>query len=54
MNDIPPVPFFTPEEEDYYVEQYRKQGFDYSELSPSGISRVHVGLQYYSFTVLYI
>ncbi|RDB20271.1 Bifunctional epoxide hydrolase 2 [Hypsizygus marmoreus] len=25
--DIPPIPFFTPEEEDYFVEQYGIQGF---------------------------
>ncbi|KAJ7123197.1 alpha/beta-hydrolase [Mycena epipterygia] len=25
--EIPPVPFFTPEEEDYFVEQYSIQGF---------------------------
>jgi soluble epoxide hydrolase/lipid-phosphate phosphatase len=31
MDTIPPVPFFSPEEEDYYVEEYLKQGFDYSE-----------------------
>ncbi|KAG8792500.1 hypothetical protein FRC17_008590, partial [Serendipita sp. 399] len=29
VDEIPPIPFFTPEEEDYYVEQYQKQGFDY-------------------------
>ncbi|KAF7331472.1 Bifunctional epoxide hydrolase 2 [Mycena kentingensis (nom. inval.)] len=28
--DIPPVPFFTPEEEDYLVEQYSLQKFDYT------------------------
>ncbi|KAJ6615541.1 alpha/beta-hydrolase [Mycena sp. CBHHK59/15] len=27
IEDIPPVPFFTPEEEDYMVEQYSIQGF---------------------------
>ncbi|KAK7053783.1 bifunctional epoxide hydrolase 2 [Favolaschia claudopus] len=27
---IPPVPFFTPEEEDYFVEQYSIQGFKYT------------------------
>jgi soluble epoxide hydrolase/lipid-phosphate phosphatase len=31
MDKIPPVPFFSPEEEDYYVEEYLKQGFDYSK-----------------------
>ncbi|KAG8788321.1 hypothetical protein FRC15_004904 [Serendipita sp. 397] len=30
MDEIPPIPFFTPEEEDYYVEQFQKQGFDYT------------------------
>ncbi|KAJ7618461.1 Alpha/Beta hydrolase protein [Roridomyces roridus] len=28
--EIPPVPFFTPEEEDYFVEQYSIQGFQYT------------------------
>jgi len=27
VEEIPPVPFFTPEEEDYFVEQYQLQGF---------------------------
>ncbi|KIK60086.1 hypothetical protein GYMLUDRAFT_261656 [Collybiopsis luxurians FD-317 M1] len=27
VEEIPPVPFFTPEEEDYFVEQYKIQGF---------------------------
>ncbi|CAK5275906.1 unnamed protein product [Mycena citricolor] len=27
VQDIPPVPFFSPEEEDYFVEQYSIQGF---------------------------
>jgi hypothetical protein len=29
--EIPPVPFFTPEEEDYFVEQYSIQGFKHSK-----------------------
>ena len=29
-DEIPPSPFFTPEEEDYLVEQYSLQGFDNS------------------------
>ncbi|KAJ7031156.1 alpha/beta-hydrolase [Mycena alexandri] len=28
--EIPPVPFFTPDEEDYFVEQYNIQGFKYT------------------------
>ncbi|KAJ6579568.1 alpha/beta-hydrolase [Mycena vulgaris] len=32
--EIPPVPFFTPEEEDYFVEQYGIQGFKHSNFSP--------------------
>ncbi|KAJ7755164.1 alpha/beta-hydrolase [Mycena metata] len=28
--EIPPVPFFTPDEEDYLVEQYSIQGFQYT------------------------
>ncbi|KAJ7083118.1 Alpha/Beta hydrolase protein [Mycena belliarum] len=28
--EIPPVPFFTPEEEDYFVQQYGIQGFKYT------------------------
>jgi len=28
VDPIPPVPFFTAEEEDYFVEQYSIQGFD--------------------------
>ncbi|KAJ7911118.1 Alpha/Beta hydrolase protein [Mycena leptocephala] len=28
--EIPPVPFFTPEEEDYFVEQYSIQGFKHT------------------------
>ena len=27
---IPSIPFFTPEEENYWVEQYEKSGFDHS------------------------
>lgn len=27
METIPPIPFFTPEQEDYYVEEYQKQGY---------------------------
>ncbi|KAJ3738966.1 Alpha/Beta hydrolase protein [Lentinula detonsa] len=27
VEEIPPVPFFTPEQEDYFVEQYQLQGF---------------------------
>ncbi|CAG7854202.1 SubName: Full=Uncharacterized protein {ECO:0000313/EMBL:CCA70423.1} [Serendipita indica DSM 11827] len=30
LEEIPPVPFFTPDQEDYYVEQYQKQGFDHT------------------------
>ncbi|KAJ7618451.1 Alpha/Beta hydrolase protein [Roridomyces roridus] len=29
--EIPPMPFFTPEEEDYLVEQFSIQGFQYSK-----------------------
>jgi hypothetical protein len=28
---IPPIPFFSKEEEDYWVEQYSISGFKYSE-----------------------
>lgn len=28
---IPPIPFFSKEEEDYWVEQYSINGFEYSE-----------------------
>ena len=28
---IPPIPFLTPDEEDYWVEQYNIQKFQYSE-----------------------
>ena len=28
---IPPIPFFSKEEEDYWVEQYSINGFKYSE-----------------------
>lgn len=35
---IPPIPFFSKEEEDYWVEQYSISGFKYSEcLHPSHI-----------------
>ena len=27
---IPPIPFFSKEEEDYWVEQYSINGFEYS------------------------
>ncbi|KAJ7886170.1 Alpha/Beta hydrolase protein [Mycena olivaceomarginata] len=30
VTEIPPVPFFTPEEEDYFVEQYNIQGFKHT------------------------
>ncbi|KAG6910174.1 hypothetical protein DXG01_012623 [Tephrocybe rancida] len=30
VKEIPPIPFFTPEEEDYFVEQYGFQGFKYT------------------------
>ncbi|KAF8075822.1 alpha/beta-hydrolase [Lyophyllum atratum] len=30
IEEIPPVPFFTPEEEDYFVEQYSIQGFKHT------------------------
>ncbi|KAJ7735113.1 alpha/beta-hydrolase [Mycena maculata] len=30
VTEIPPVPFFTPDEEDYFFEQYRIQGFKYT------------------------
>ena len=33
LEEIPPVPFFTQDQEDYYVEQFEKQGFDHSELT---------------------
>jgi hypothetical protein len=33
MDTIPPSPLMTPEEEDYYVEQYTKQGFKHSKQS---------------------
>ena len=28
VHQIPPIPFLTPEEEDYWVEQFAIQGFD--------------------------
>lgn len=31
---VPPIPFFSEEEEDYWVEQYGINGFDHSESSP--------------------
>jgi soluble epoxide hydrolase / lipid-phosphate phosphatase len=31
LSQIPPVPFLTPEEEDYIIEQYGIQGFRNSE-----------------------
>lgn len=31
-DQIPPIPFFTPNQEDYFVEQYGKQGFKYSKF----------------------
>ena len=30
VTDIPPPPFFSREEEDYFIEQYQIQGFEYS------------------------
>ncbi|KAF5365162.1 hypothetical protein D9757_011761 [Collybiopsis confluens] len=30
IDEIPPVPFLTPEEEDYFVEQYKVQGFKHT------------------------
>ena len=30
---IPPIPFLTAEEEDYWAKQFETQGFDYSEYS---------------------
>ncbi|KAF7331051.1 Bifunctional epoxide hydrolase 2 [Mycena venus] len=30
VSEIPPVPFFTPEEEDYFIEQFSIQGFKHS------------------------
>ncbi|KAJ7721334.1 Alpha/Beta hydrolase protein [Mycena maculata] len=30
VTEIPPVPFFTSDEEDYFVEQYSSQGFKYT------------------------
>ncbi len=36
---IPPIPFFSKEEEDYWVEQYSISGFKYSESSRSSYGR---------------
>ena len=33
IETVPPIPFFTKEEEDYYVEQYMKQGYANSEFT---------------------
>ncbi|KAJ7667081.1 Alpha/Beta hydrolase protein [Mycena rosella] len=30
VSEIPPVPFFSPDEEDYFIEQYGIQGFKYT------------------------
>ncbi|KAI0303058.1 alpha/beta-hydrolase [Russula brevipes] len=30
VDEIPPIPFFSEEEEDYWVEQYSKSGFDHT------------------------
>ncbi|KAG5351745.1 hypothetical protein C0989_005042 [Termitomyces sp. Mn162] len=39
VDEIPPVPFFSPEEEDYFVERYRFQGFKYSTNMFHALSR---------------
>lgn len=44
MDTIPPVPFFSPDEEDYYVEQFQKQGFDYSESSIVSLAVINLPL----------
>lgn len=36
---IPPIPFFSKEEEDYWVEQYSISGFKYSESPRPSYSR---------------
>jgi soluble epoxide hydrolase / lipid-phosphate phosphatase len=53
MDTIPPSPLMTPEEEDYYVEQYAKQGFRHSESSALQVHKRGV-LRLYSTAVLYI
>jgi soluble epoxide hydrolase/lipid-phosphate phosphatase len=35
---IPPIPFFSREEEDYWVEQYSISGFKYSEFPQCALS----------------
>jgi soluble epoxide hydrolase / lipid-phosphate phosphatase len=55
LDEIPPVPYYTPEEEDYHVEHFSEQGFGHSKLTPSASSipleKINHGPN--SFTVLY-
>lgn len=56
---IPPIPFFSKEEEDYWVEQYSINGFKHSESShPSywSVNNIHLfaALQFYTDEVRFI
>ena len=53
IDPIPPIPFFTAEEEDYLVEQYAIQGFRNSKSLTSRFTRSRTDLLVYSVTVLY-
>jgi hypothetical protein len=51
---IPPIPFFSKEEEDYWVEQYSINGFDHSESPPflkGGILTCAAALHFYTAEV---
>jgi len=59
LHQLPPVPFFTSEEEDYFVQQFSIQGFKNSEFMnlPKSIlilNRDFLALQFYTHEVGYI
>lgn len=35
VDEIPPMPYFSMEEEDYFVEEFKKQGFKNSKSIPA-------------------
>lgn len=54
VSELPPSPFFSEEEEDYVVEQYGIQGFEYSmSLSPCSHRGINSNLTLNSPRILY-
>jgi hypothetical protein len=56
LDEVPPVDFLTPEEEDYLVEEFHKQKFDHSKSQTQAqvLWMLLIPIPIYSFTVLYL